>query len=123
MASNSIDVVGDKKIETGSRSLDPFKNPSYPKRVHVLERAQFEESLRSCDVRIGAIRVKLNSLGSHANRASYERLYHQMLGAETRSRRRHAECRWKQAGCITRIRNVSARLPRLSSVFSRSGTR
>ncbi len=81
MSSTSIEVVADKKVEAGSRSLDPFHNPSYPQRVHIVERAELEESLRSCDARISAIRLKLNALGNHASRPTYERLYHQMLGA------------------------------------------
>ena len=39
MSSTSIEVVADKK-------LDPFHNPTYPQRVHILERPQLEQALR-----------------------------------------------------------------------------
>ncbi len=74
MSSTSIEAAADKK-------LNPFQNPSYPKRVHVLERAQLEQSLRSCDERMSPVLRKLNALGNHADRSTYERLYHQLLGA------------------------------------------
>ena len=60
---------------------NPFKNPAYPPRVHFLERGPLQESLRSCEERLQAIRHKLDTLGSHPQRAAYQRVYHQMLGA------------------------------------------
>jgi hypothetical protein len=49
--------------------------------VHLAERTQLEESLRQCDTRIAAMRLKLNTLGNHPSRAAFERLFHQMQGA------------------------------------------
>jgi hypothetical protein len=74
VSSTSIEVVADKK-------LDPFHNPTYPQRVHILERPQLEQALRSCEDRILPVRQKLSALGNHPERPMYERLYHQLLGA------------------------------------------
>jgi hypothetical protein len=60
---------------------NPYKSPTYPQRVHFHERAALEETLRSCDERIQAIRQKLDTLANHPRRADYERIYHQMVGA------------------------------------------
>ena len=60
----------------------PLKTPSYPQRVHIHERAQWQGVLKSCDDRISVALKKLNVLGPAApNRAAFERLYAQMLGA------------------------------------------
>lgn len=74
MSSTSIKAVADKK-------LDPFHNPTYPQRVHILERPQLEQALRSCEERLVPVLKKLNALGNHADRPTFERLYHQLLGA------------------------------------------
>ena len=63
------------------RPLVPFKSPTYPPRVHFAERAELEERLRSIEERLQMVRRKLDALGSHPDRASFERLYFQMLGA------------------------------------------
>jgi hypothetical protein len=65
----------------GSPALNPYKSPTYPQRRHFGERGALEASLRGCEERIQAIRQKLDTLGSHPQRAAYERIYHQMLGA------------------------------------------
>jgi hypothetical protein len=49
--------------------------------VHVHERAQIEESLHACEERLRSVQNKLSALGKHPDRARFERLYHQMLGA------------------------------------------
>jgi hypothetical protein len=66
---------------TGRRALDLFKNPSYPQREHLHEKAKLEESLRSTDELLHALQKKLSALGNHSERARFERLYFQMLGA------------------------------------------
>ncbi len=65
----------------GSPARNPYKSPTYPQRVHFRERGTLEESLRSCEERIQAMRQKLDTLGNHPQREAYERIYHQMLGA------------------------------------------
>src|SRR5512135_522842 len=61
--------------------VDPLKNPSYPQRVHIHERAHWQEILRRCEERIATARQKLDVIGDSPNRAAFERLYAQMLGA------------------------------------------
>src|SRR5512135_143162 len=61
--------------------VDPLKNPSYPQRAHIHERAHWQEILRRCEQRIATARQELNGLGDGPNRAAFERLYAQMLGA------------------------------------------
>jgi hypothetical protein len=69
------------KPEAAPRALDPFKNPSYPQRTHLLEREALEASLRSCEERLRTVQPKLAALGSDPRRGEFERTYHQMLGA------------------------------------------
>jgi hypothetical protein len=64
-----------------SAAVDPFKNPTYPQRVHFHERAALEATLQSCDERVRAIDQKLAALASHARRTEFERSYHQLRGA------------------------------------------
>lgn len=60
----------------------PYNNPSYPQRVHIHERPYWQGILKSCEERIAKARKKLEVLGSSApQRAGFERLYAQMLGA------------------------------------------
>lgn len=59
----------------------PLKNPSYPQRVHVHERAHWQGVLESCEARISQAGQKLAVIGAGPNRAPLERLYAQMLGA------------------------------------------
>jgi hypothetical protein len=61
--------------------VDPRKNPSYPQRVHIHERARWQGVLLQCDERIAAARAKLNDMPPGPNRAAFERLFAQMLGA------------------------------------------
>jgi hypothetical protein len=61
--------------------VDPRKNPSYPQRVHVHERARWQGVLLQCDERIAAARAKLGGLAQGSKRAAFERLFAQMLGA------------------------------------------
>jgi hypothetical protein len=59
---------------------DPRKNPSYPQRVHVQERAHWQQVLARCEEQIATARPKLSALDSSPHRAAYERLFAQMLG-------------------------------------------
>jgi hypothetical protein len=72
----------------GSPIDDPFHNPSYPNRTHFHEREKLEASLRGADELLSAARQKLNAMANHPQRATFVRLYHQMLGA----RDQIAEC-------------------------------
>src|SRR5262249_61669384 len=59
----------------------PYKNPSYPQRVHLHEREELEQVLRSCEERIRISEKKLAALGNNPRRADFERTYIQMRGA------------------------------------------
>ena len=58
-----------------------YHNPSYPQRTHFGERAELEQSLHSWEEKVRVVSGKLAALGDHSGRPTYERLYHQMLGA------------------------------------------
>lgn len=64
-----------------SQPVDPLKNPSYPQRVHVHERAHWQGVLQAAEDRIALARQKMNVPGSSPDRATLERSYAQMLGA------------------------------------------
>ena len=83
MSSSSALVPSESK-ETAPSSppaCDPFRNPSYPQRIHFAERPQLEETLRSWEQKISNVTGKLTALGNHPGRATLERLFHQMQGA------------------------------------------
>ncbi|SIO01759.1 hypothetical protein SAMN05444166_2055 [Singulisphaera sp. GP187] len=61
--------------------LNPLRNPSYPQRIHIHERAHWQGVLKSCEERIAKAGQKLTAIGAGPNRATVERLYAQMLGA------------------------------------------
>jgi hypothetical protein len=63
------------------RPMVPFKSPTYPLRIHFAEAAELKERLSSIEERLAAVRRKLDALGSHQDRAAFEQLYFQMLGA------------------------------------------
>jgi hypothetical protein len=65
----------------GSPQADPNRNPTYPQRIHLDERGQLEQALRSCDQRLGSALQKLNVLANHSEKPRLVRLYHQMQGA------------------------------------------
>ncbi len=72
----------------GSPALDPFHNPSYPKRAHFAERKALEDTLRGVDERMAKVAKKLAVLARDPRLAEFTRLYHQMMGA----RDQIAEC-------------------------------
>ena len=66
---------------SAAQAPEPWKNPSYPQRVHLHERAHWQEVLERCEERIAAALEALGTLeGTSSNRAGLERLYGQMLG-------------------------------------------
>lgn len=72
---------GDSNALVETTPRDPWKNPSYPQRVHIGERAHWQAVLKKCDDRIAEARAKLSAVGTGPNRANFERLFAQMLGA------------------------------------------
>jgi hypothetical protein len=73
------EAEGDGPIR--SQPVDPRRNPSYPQRIHVHERAHWQAELERCEAAIARVRPKLDSLRNSPNRAAFERLFAQMLGA------------------------------------------
>ena len=72
---------GDAGTPARPAPADPLRNPSYPPRVHTHERASWQGVLRGCDERVATARQALDGMGRAPNRAAFERLYAQMLGA------------------------------------------
>jgi hypothetical protein len=77
----SHDLATGIEPAAGSNKADAYHNPTYPQRIHLLERNQLEEALRSCDQRLNSALQKLNVLTNHAEKPRFVRLYHQMQGA------------------------------------------
>ena len=73
------DAESDALVKT--RRVNPLKNPSYPQRVHVHERAHWQGIMQQCEERIFKARQKLKVLPPGPNRALFERLFFQMEGA------------------------------------------
>jgi hypothetical protein len=69
-------------IPTTNPLQKPGRSPSYPQRIHVLERPQWRAVLEKWE---GRIRVAASTLEStpadHPSRPMRERMYNQMLGA------------------------------------------
>ena len=81
MSSSSLSLENGPERAAGSDKADPDRSPTYPQRVHLHERGQLEEALRSCDQRLSSALQKLNALANHAEKPRFARLYHQMQGA------------------------------------------
>jgi hypothetical protein len=64
-----------------ARSADPFRNPSYPKRVHFPEREELGRVLASCEERLSTAVAKLRDQPDQAKKSNLLRLYHQLQGA------------------------------------------
>ncbi len=60
---------------------DPRKNPSYPTRQHLAEKPHWQSILQNAETQIAPFAQRLSVIGNDPNRATYERLYAQMLGA------------------------------------------
>jgi hypothetical protein len=91
MSSSPIELEAKPAPADGPRPSNPFHNPTYPVRDHLLESAELETALQSCDERIRLARQKLKSVENHPTQMIFVRLYHQMLGARDQlalSRRR-----------------------------------
>jgi exonuclease VII small subunit len=78
---SSSPILAGAVVVSAVQPIDPWKNPSYPQRVHIHERAHWQGLLEQCEERIARARTKLNVVGNSPNRAAFERLFAQMLGA------------------------------------------
>jgi hypothetical protein len=61
---------------------DPKKNPSYPQRVHLHEKADWLVKLGEVKTKVAGYRTKLEALAGGPDRLAFEKLYAQMLGSE-----------------------------------------
>jgi hypothetical protein len=64
-----------------AKSSDPRKSPTYPQRVHIRERAQWQAVLSQWSARIATARSELGTRPTGPKRGSLDLLYAQMLGA------------------------------------------
>ncbi len=65
-----------------TQPVSPLKNPSYPQRIHIHERAHWQGVLQSCEERVAGARQKLDVLPAQSpDRPRFLRLYAQVLGA------------------------------------------
>jgi hypothetical protein len=78
---SSFPILAGAVPVSAAPTIDPRKNPSYPQRVHIHERAHWQGVLAQCEQRIAGAREKLKVAGNSPNRAAFERLFSQMLGA------------------------------------------
>ena len=60
---------------------DPKKNPSYPAREHLHEKAHWQAILTRAESQIAPFAQRLGVVGTDPKRPTYERLYAQMCGA------------------------------------------
>jgi hypothetical protein len=72
---------GDSELPVRTQPVSPLWNPAYPQRIHLHERAHWQEVLRSCEERIAEARRKLDLMKAGPGRAEFERLHAQMIGA------------------------------------------
>jgi len=68
---------GDAETPAPTLPANPLKNPSYPQREHIHERAHWQSVLASCDERIAASAGRTGD----ARTPGHDRLHAQMLGA------------------------------------------
>lgn len=66
---------------TPAPTQNPLRNPAYPARIHIHEAAHWRGVLKTCEEKVAAAGQKLAALGNSTQRAAYEYLYTQMLGA------------------------------------------
>ena len=64
--------------QPATQPKDPWKNPSYPQRVHLKERSQWQAVLKTWEDRIAQARTEL---GARPADAARQKLFAQMLGA------------------------------------------
>jgi hypothetical protein len=87
-ASSSREPENTANIVARAPGVDPYHNPSYPKRTHFHEREGLETELGEVQMRLDVVREKLDTFRTHPHYESFLRLYHQLAGA----RDQIAEC-------------------------------
>ena len=80
--SDSNPVSEGENSGTPRRPIDPArKNPSYPQREHLHEKAQWIAQLQDVENKVNTARQMLNSLKTDPKRPAFERIFAQMQGA------------------------------------------
>jgi hypothetical protein len=64
-----------------SKAADPRRNPSYPQRTHIRERAKWDDVMRSCDTKLSRALTELAAMPDGPARAEAQRLVAQIAGA------------------------------------------
>jgi hypothetical protein len=72
---------GESELPVRTQPVSPLKNPAYPQRIHLSERAHWQDVLRSCEAKIAQAEQKLCLVKPGPRRAELERLHAQLLGA------------------------------------------
>ncbi len=79
--SDSNPVSEGENPSTAVAPRDPKKNPAYPQRIHLGEKAHWQGVLRDCEGRLADARQRLAVVGNNPKRAGFERIFAQMTGA------------------------------------------
>ena len=66
---------------TRTLPVDPKRNPSYPARQHLHEKAEWQSILARAVAQVAPFTQRLSVIGNDPKRATFERLHSQMLGA------------------------------------------
>ncbi|MEO6809345.1 MAG: hypothetical protein ABI353_09575 [Isosphaeraceae bacterium] len=66
--------------DSPAQTYPPYRSPSYPRRVHIRERAKLQAVLTDCEVRIADALLELNAIQPGPVRDAHERFFSQMLG-------------------------------------------
>jgi hypothetical protein len=110
---------------TAARPVDSYRNPSYPQRVHLQDRARLEQALRTCDERLSSALQKLNALANHAQKDGFVRLFHQLQGARDQvaeaARRMPLEVGSLYHEDEERFKQAMDAVDRISRVWDKSG--
>ncbi|MBX6316310.1 MAG: hypothetical protein IRY99_25875 [Isosphaeraceae bacterium] len=69
------------ETELRPATVNPYRSPSYPQRVHIRERAHWQQVLKSCDERIAQAQEEFSRLPEGPQRTARVRLLAQMAGA------------------------------------------
>lgn len=81
-ARRTRDLPGAEHVTVSEpKATDPRKSPTYPQRVHIRERAQWQAVFTQWSERIATARGELESRPSGPARSKLDLLFAQMLGA------------------------------------------
>ncbi|WP_165219143.1 hypothetical protein [Aquisphaera insulae] len=121
-----ISTTTDAQVPRVAAPAIPPKNPSYPPRTHYGEKPTLVAALKSWDEKIAGVARKLATLkADQPNRLTFERAYHQMLGARDQMadaiRRMPLEAAALYHEDQERLKNAEAALVRLMARWDTGG--